>query len=97
MIDDRTDGYQGPATLVIGDVEFEVEVDLRGVFQPLDGRYHWYGRIAADPSLDRLLGGRKHVGELRTPEGSARGEIRDPDPWGRYRVLGTSRPPFTAL
>lgn len=88
------DGYLGPATLVIDDAEFEIEVDLRGVFQPIDGHYHWYGRIAAHEALERALGGRKHAGELRTPEGSARGDICDPDTWGRYRILGTSTPPF---
>lgn len=88
------DGYLGPATLVVGDAEFEIEVDLRGVFQPIDGHYHWYGRITAHEALERTLGGRKHAGELRTPEGSARGEICDPDTWGRYRILGTSTPPF---
>jgi uncharacterized protein DUF4873 len=88
------DGYHGPATLVVGDGEFEVEVDLRGVFQPIDGRYHWYGRIAAHEALDQAFGRRKRTVELRTPEGSARGEAGDPDTWGRYRVLGTSTPPF---
>jgi uncharacterized protein DUF4873 len=89
------DGYTGAATLVIGETTFEVDVDLRGHFQPIDGYYHWYGRITAHEGLSRLLGGRAGAGELRTPEGSARGEITDPDPWGRYRILGTSTPPFT--
>ena len=40
------EGYTGPATLVVGGAEFAVEVDLRGHFQPIDGYYHWYGRIA---------------------------------------------------
>jgi hypothetical protein len=29
-----------------------------------------------------------------TPEGSADGELADVDPWGRYRLTGTSTPPF---
>lgn len=95
--DEDGDGYLGPATLTVGDVEFAVEVDLSGVFQPIDGRYHWYGRIAAHDGLEQLLGGRKHTGELRTPQGAARGEICDPDPWGRYRILGTGKPPFALL
>jgi hypothetical protein len=88
------EGYTGAATLLVGDAEFAVEVDLRGYFQPIDGYYHWYGRIAAHEDLARLLGARRSAGELRTPEGAARGEISDPDPWGRYRILGTSTPPF---
>jgi hypothetical protein len=88
------EGYTGTASLTVGDEEFEIEVDLRGHFQPIDGYYHWYGRIAAHEGLARLLSGRKHKGEIRTAEGSALGEISDPDPWGRYRVTGTSTPPF---
>jgi hypothetical protein len=89
------DGYTGPATLVVDGTELEVEVELRGHFQPIDGYYHWYGRLAQHDALDDLVKGRKKPGELRTPEGSARGELSDPDPWGRYRILGTSTPPFT--
>jgi hypothetical protein len=31
---------------------------------------------------------------LRTPDGEASGQLSDPDTWGRYRIAGTSRPPF---
>jgi hypothetical protein len=88
------DGYTGPATLLMAGHEFRVEVHLRGHFQPIDGHYRWYGRIARDDALHELAGGRKHEAELRTPAGSARGELSDPDPWGRYRILGVSTPPF---
>ncbi|WP_019816581.1 DUF4873 domain-containing protein [Saccharomonospora saliphila] len=92
--DHDEDGYTGPATLLVDETEFEVEVHLRGHFQPIDGYYHWYGRIRPDRRLSELAGGRKRTVELRTPEGSAHGEISDPDPWDRYRVTGTSTPPF---
>jgi len=88
------DGYSGPATVVIDGTEVAVEVELRGHFQPIDGYYRWYGRIAANAELERLCAGRKRQGEIRTPQGSANGEVSDPDPWGRYRILGTSTPPF---
>jgi Domain of unknown function (DUF4873) len=91
---DDEDGYRGPATLLVDGTEVAVQVDLRGHFQPIDGYYHWYGRIAKHEQLAGLLKGRKQRAELRTPEGSASGELSDPDPWGRYRVLGTSTPPF---
>lgn len=88
------DGYEGPATLVVADVEFAVTVVLRGVFEPVDGRYHWYGRIRSDAALAEKIGGRKGAGVLRTPFGTADGTLSDPDTWGRYRITGTSRPPF---
>ena len=75
----------------------EVEVRLRGAFQPIDGRFHWYGRIAQHDDVDALVasGGVRGV-VLRTPHGDAAGRLSDRDPWGRYRVGGTGRPPFEA-
>lgn len=70
-----------------------VEVTLRGHFEPLDGRFHWYGRIAADDALAaRHANGATVV--LTTPHGRAEGRLSDVDPWGRYRISGTGRPPY---
>jgi len=88
------DGYQGTATLEVAERSFDVRVELRGYFQPIDGRYHWYGRIAADPALDEVLAAGKRRGTLTTPQGSAPADVGDPDPWGRYRIEGISTPPF---
>ena len=93
MHDDH-DGYAGQATLVIADRELPVEVTLRGHFEPIDGRYHWYGRVCENAELDRLIAGRKRTAVLRTPTGAATGELSDQDPWHRYRISGTSTPPF---
>lgn len=91
---EHEDGYAGEATVVVDDTELGVTVALRGHFQPIDGYYHWYGRIDENAELSALLGGKKRNGLLRTPEGEATGSISDPDPWGRYRIHGTSTPPF---
>lgn len=88
------DGYQGPAVVVIENREVAVEVDLRGHFQPIDGRYHWYGRVRRNDELARLAGGRKRAVMLRTPVGEAPGELSDQDTWQRYRITGASTPPF---
>jgi hypothetical protein len=88
------DGYAGPAMLIVDERELAVEVDLRGHFQPIDGRYHWYGRLAEHAELAELVGGRKRTAVLRTPQGEATGEVSDPDPWRRYRITGVSTPPF---
>ena len=86
-------GYDGPAQLVTGDATVEVEVRLRGHFQPIDGRYHWWGRVVAGDLVDDLVQTRAPVA-LRTPHGEAAARLADRDPWGRYRVTGTGRPPF---
>ncbi len=88
------DGYTGQATLVVGERELPVRVELRGHFQPIDGYYRWYGRVTADPAISEAAAGRKTKVTLRTPGAEADGELSDPDPWDRYRIMGASRPPF---
>jgi len=92
--DHEDDDYAGSATLVLDDTEIPAEVQLRGYFQPIDGYYHWYGRVRPNETLAELASGKKKHVEIRTPEGAAFGEVSDPDPWGRYRISGTSTPPF---
>ena len=69
-----------------------VQVTLAGAFQPIDGRFHWYGRIAATDDLPAELSGTSVV--LRTAYGEAVGRLSDTDPWGRHRISGVGRPPF---
>jgi len=88
------DGYHGPARLQLGPAQFDVLVELRGFFQPIDGRYHWYGRLARNDRLAEALGGQRAVGVLETAQGASLCELSEPDTWGRYRVSGTSAPPF---
>jgi hypothetical protein len=80
--------YAGPAR--IGDTD--VDVRLRGHFQPIDGRFHWWGRIGTTPELDSHTSGSTVT--LETPHGAAEGRLSDVDPWGRFRITGTGRPPF---
>ena len=88
--DGRHDGdqYAGPAR--IGTTA--VQVTLRGHFQPIDGRFHWWGRLDADPALEGHTSG--STVRLETPYGAAEGRLSDVDPWGRFRITGTGRPPF---
>jgi hypothetical protein len=88
------DGYRGPATVLAEDREIAVQAILSGAFEPLEGRYQWYGRLTA-PELGALIGAGKLTAVLRTPHGEAPGELAEPDLWGRYRITGTSTPPFT--
>jgi hypothetical protein len=88
------DGYEGPAVVAVDSREFTVDVELRGHFQPIDGRYHWYGRVRPNDELAAAVNGRKRAAVLRTPDGESAGELSDPDPWGRYRITGSSTPPF---
>ena len=89
MVHEPAEQYDGPARIA----ETEVEVLLRGHFEPIDGRFHWWGRIAADVRLDAEHASGSTV-TLVTPHGQAEGRLSDVDPWGRYRIAGTGRPPF---
>ncbi|MFE5022165.1 DUF4873 domain-containing protein [Streptomyces sp. NPDC056656] len=89
------DGYEGPATLVIEGEEFPVEVKLAGCFQPIDGRYHWYGRIADNPPVTAAVADRgKTPCTFATPHAEVEGTLSDPDLWNRYRISGVGTPPF---
>ncbi|VVJ24659.1 possible flavin binding monooxygenase [Amycolatopsis camponoti] len=94
MSEHDEDGYSGPATLEVDGVSLSTTVELRGYFQPIDGFYRWYGRVAVNDELTRLAGGKKKAVSIQAGAYSATGELSDPDPWGRYRITGTSTPPF---
>jgi hypothetical protein len=87
--------YVGSAEVLDGESAnaIPVEVQLRGHFQPIDGRFHWYGRIEANDTLaERHRAGATVA--LKTPHGIAAGRIADVDPWGRFRITGKGTPPF---
>ena len=95
---DDSDGYAGPASLRTGGRDFDVLVTLRGYFEPIDGRYHWRGRIAVNDELSAALRGGAAEATLTIGRLSAECALNEPDTWGRYRVSGESTPPFrTAL
>ena len=81
------ESYDGPARIGAA----EVTVRLRGHFEPIDGRFHWWGRLGADESLGDQPGASV---TLVTPHGEATGRLSDVDLWGRFRITGTGRPPF---
>lgn len=98
VLDAPAEEYAGPGVVSAGsttgaDDEIAVEVQLRGHFEPIDGKFHWFGRIATSDEL----AARHQAGAtvtLTTPQGTATGRLSDVDPWGRFRITGTGRPPF---
>lgn len=81
--------YDGPVQIA----EHEVHAQLRGHFEPIDGRFHWWGRLDVDEALAREHRSGAAI-VLATPHGTATARLSDVDPWGRFRVSGTGRPPF---
>ena len=86
--------FSGSAVLSAGGRTESVQVHLNGHFEPLDGRYHWYGRVVGD-----VVGFKKPNGSPLVltigdgPETPA--ALAEEDPWGNYRITGVGTPPFT--
>jgi len=92
---DDEGGYRGPAHLSVGDETIDVEVVLAGHLEPLDGKYHWYGRIAQHDAVDAAKkAGTTTVGLMIAAGASAEGRLAEHDAWGNMRITGQGRPPF---
>lgn len=91
------DGYDGPAELLDGDHVVAVTVKLRGHFDPISGKYNWYGRVAATPQVAALVQTGKRKVRLRTPWAEVDTALSDVDPWGRPRVEGFGETPFEVV
>ncbi|MBF6331368.1 DUF4873 domain-containing protein [Nocardia transvalensis] len=86
--------YSGPAVLDAPGAEMPVTVTLNGHPDPIDGRYHWYGRVVAADGAELPDPGRGQV-FLTLPGGApAAGRLQERDPWGHLRIVGVGAPPF---
>ncbi|MFG3302731.1 DUF4873 domain-containing protein [Micromonospora chersina] len=71
-----------------------VRLHAGGRWEPVDGRYHWAGRIEPESRMLRLLrSGRRDV-EVRVGERVVRGRLAEADPWGGVRITGVGEPPW---
>jgi hypothetical protein len=89
------DGYRGPARVELGDEVVDVDVTLTGHLEPLDGRYHWYGRIAQHDAVDAAK--RDGLTDVALTIGAgtpAAGRLAEHDAWGNMRITGLGAPPF---
>ena len=68
-------------------------VTLRGHFDPISGKYSWYGRVAAAPDVAALVEHGARTVRLRTPHAEVETALSDVDPWGRPRVEGFGAAP----
>lgn len=91
------DGYEGPAELIDGARVVPVSVKLAGHFDPISGKYRWYGRVAASPEVADLVREGSRSVRLRTPHAEVETALTDVDPWGRPRVEGFGAAPFEVL
>jgi hypothetical protein len=84
--------YEGLAH--VGDLP--VNVHLSGRWEPVDGRYHWAGRIEPFAEVaDLVRKGRRQV-SLRIGERAVDARLAEVDPWGGVRVTGIGAPPWSS-
>lgn len=82
--------YDGEASLVLDGHEVVVRVRIAAVFEPVDGRMHWAGRIAPDASVVTAVRGGVSTAQL-TVDGLCRTvQLREVDPWGGVRLRAVS-------
>jgi hypothetical protein len=88
-------GYDGQATLLVGEQALDVMVHLDGHLEPLDGSFHWYGRIERTAAVAAVKDAGATTGSLVIAEGApAELRLAEYDPWGHVQVSGTGLPPY---
>ena len=88
--------YDGPAVVHVDSTDHDVVVTLRGSFQPLDGLFHWYGRIERTADLVAAKDAGATAGELAIGDRApATLRLAEYDPWGHVQVHGTGAPPYS--
>lgn len=88
--------YRGAASLTLGGERLSAEVVLAGHFEPLDGKYHWYGRVSGSVAV-RAMRERAARGavDIALPECEAvPARLTEIDPHGNVRVEGIGQPPY---
>ncbi|KAA0024123.1 DUF4873 domain-containing protein [Antrihabitans cavernicola] len=87
--------YSGNAELSLGARRETVQVALSGHFEPLDGMYHWYGRVGGAVAPFKKPNGSPLFLTIEAgPETPA--ALAEQDPWGNYRITGVGTPPWAA-
>jgi cation diffusion facilitator CzcD-associated flavoprotein CzcO len=95
-VEDEVD-FAGPAVLSVGDDSYDVRVWLSGRVEPVDGRYHWGGRIAAHDGVAQLVRDGRRAVTLRTADGrgsAVPARLGEVDAWGGIGVRATGTPPW---
>lgn len=91
------EAYAGSAALSADGAQVTVQVRLSGRVEPVDGRYHWAGRIAPHEAVTRLFMAGVRSAALRIGDGEpVQVRLSEVDPWGAVRVTAVSPPPWPA-
>lgn len=88
--------YTGSAVLLLDDDSVDADVVLTGHMEPLDGKYHWYGRVSASNEVRELKdrAGRTDVRIAVSGRRAVPARLTELDPFGNVRIVGTGTPPY---
>ncbi|MEU4647051.1 DUF4873 domain-containing protein [Nocardia fluminea] len=86
--------YLGPAVLDLPGAEYRVLATLAGHTDPIDGRYHWYGRLDPAEAVALPEPARASAFLVLPGRAPAAASLTERDPWGNLRVTGIGAPPF---
>jgi hypothetical protein len=87
--------FHGSAVVLAGEDSYPVDVALTARLEPVDGKYHWGGRIAVSPGVVALVrSGTRQVALVIGDGAPAEARLGEPDLWGGVRITGTGHPPW---
>ncbi|HEY2670167.1 MAG TPA: DUF4873 domain-containing protein [Rugosimonospora sp.] len=90
-----TADYEGPVVLDAAGVTTHADARLSGHVEPLDGRFHWGGRLAPNDELAGLVRAGTRSVRIRVADGPpCDARLDEVDPWGGIRLSAAGRPPW---
>lgn len=94
--DEEDEDYRGPAVLIAADgTEIDVQAHLLALFQPVDNRVRWSGRIQPSPDLAHLHRGVNQPVQIRIDgRPPVPAILVDHDPWGGSHIVGEGLSPY---
>ena len=91
------EGYSGRAIVQIESARYSATVVLGGHFEPLDGRYHWGGRILPLREVAEAVRRGARAATLHVGDRPFAVHLAEVDPWSGVRIRAVGPPPWAAI
>lgn len=90
------EAYSGHAFVQIESERYPATVVLAGHFEPLDGRYHWGGRILPLREVAEAVRSGVRSATLHVEDRAFAVHLAEVDPWSGVRIRASGTPPWAA-
>lgn len=91
------EAYSGHAVVQIECARYPATVVLAGHFEPLDGRYHWGGRILPVREVADAVRRGARAATLLVDDRPFAVQLAEVDPWSGVRIRAIGAPPWAAI